>query len=60
MQSARDEARTVPTDSVLAVVAAQRNTALDELAKAQVLIDQLAAERDEARTELEKLRQSPS
>ena len=38
------EAVSVPVDAVLKVVEGQRNSALDELAKAQVLIEQLAAE----------------
>lgn len=40
---------TVPTEAVLAATAAQRNSALDELAKAQVLIDQLSAENERLR-----------
>ena len=40
---------TVPTEAVLAATAAQRNSALDELAKAQVLIEQLAAENERLR-----------
>ena len=43
------EPMTVPTEAVLAATAAQRNNALDELAKAQVLIEQLAAENERLR-----------
>ena len=52
-----DQPMTVPTDVVLTVTQAQRNTALDELAKAQVLISLLTVERDDALAELERLRQ---
>lgn len=46
----------VPTDAVLGVVAGQRNSALDELAKAQVVVEQLVAERDRLAAEVERLR----
>ena len=49
---------TVSTDAVLVVVENQRNSAHTELAKAQVLINQLVAERDELAAENERLRQS--
>lgn len=42
--SSPDQPMSVPTDAVLAVVEKQRNAAHTELAKAQVLIEQLAAE----------------
>jgi cell division protein FtsB len=45
----------VPTDAVLAAVAGQRNSALDELAKAQIVIEQLVRERDQLAAEVERL-----
>lgn len=44
------EAVSVPVDAVLKVVEGQRNSALDELAKAQVLIEQLTAEIERLRS----------
>lgn len=46
----------VPSDAVLGVVAGQRNAALDELAKAQVVIEQLVRERDRLAAEAERLK----
>ncbi|MFG1683487.1 hypothetical protein ACGFNP_25185 [Nonomuraea sp. NPDC049269] len=54
-----DQPISLPADAVLAVVEGQRNSAHTELAKAQVLINQLAAERDEARAEVERVRGAP-
>ena len=51
-----DQPVSVPTDAVLAIVENQRNAAHTELAKAQVLINQLVAERDELAAENERLR----
>jgi ribosomal 50S subunit-associated protein YjgA (DUF615 family) len=42
------ESLQVSTDAVLAIVRAQRNNAIDELAKLEALVQQLVAERDEA------------
>jgi cell division protein FtsB len=50
-----DNQLSVPTDAVLGVVSAQRNSALDELAKAQVVVEQLVAERDRLAAEVERL-----
>jgi cell division protein FtsB len=46
----------VSHEAVLAIVQAQRNTAFDELAKAQVVVDQLVAERDSLAAEVKELR----
>jgi hypothetical protein len=48
----------VPVDRVLVATQGQRNTAFDELAKAQAFIEQLAAERDELAAEVERLREA--
>ena len=46
----------VPTDAVLAVTSAQRNTAQDELATMTALVQKLIAERDQLRAELAQVR----
>jgi hypothetical protein len=50
----------VPVDRVLVVTQSQRNGALDELAMAQVLIEQLTAERDRLAAEVKRLRSAES
>lgn len=45
----QEQPLSVPTEAVLAVVQGQRNNALDELAKAQVFIEQLMAENERLR-----------
>lgn len=47
----------VPTDAVLAVVAGQRNAALDENAQLRVLVEQLVRERDDLAVEVGRLRE---
>lgn len=47
----------VPTDAVLAVVAGQRNAALDENAQLRVLVEQLVIERDDLAVEVGRLRE---
>lgn len=59
MQQPVDEGLTVPTDSVLAAVANQRNTAFDALARAEVFIEQLMQERNQFAAEVERLRDVP-
>lgn len=50
---------TVPLEAVADAISKQRNMAFDELAKAQVFIDQLTAERDQLTAEVERLRGAP-
>lgn len=51
-----DQPISLPADAVLAVVENQRNSAHTELAKAQVLINLVVAERDELAAEVDRLR----
>jgi hypothetical protein len=44
-----EQPMSVPTDAVLVATQRQRNNALDELAKAEVLIEQLMAENERLR-----------
>lgn len=46
----------VPTDAVLDVVTAQRNEALNDNARLQVLAQQLMADNEQLRGEVDKLR----
>jgi hypothetical protein len=46
----------VPTEAVLFKTARQRNNAFDELAKAEVLIEQLVEENTKLAAELEQMR----
>lgn len=54
--SVNEQSVTVPLEAVVAATAAQRNAAHDRMAHLEAYVEQLVAERDEARDEVERLR----